>query len=55
MDVAGATAAKATSFFLPKKMASELTPNELKMEELRLDCERMRTQFEKNKDNIKKI
>ena len=31
LDVAGATAAKAT-FFLPKKMASELTPNELKME-----------------------
>ena len=54
MDVAGATAAKAP-FFLPKKLASELTPNEQKMEELRVDCERMRAQFEKNKDNIKKI
>jgi len=53
LDMAALTAKKA--FLMPKKMASELTPNELKMMMLNEECEKMRAQFEKNKDNIRKI
>lgn len=66
IDVAGATSGGGaiaatmqgtvkTSFLMPKKLSSELTPNEQKIEELREECERMRLRFEKSKDNIRKI